>query len=412
MFIRRTLYFLIFNGLMVLLTGCPEPETKSDQVTTPFFIPEPGTYRGTLRITIASATTGASILYTTDGSTPEHDGSGSPAGTARSYGDGVEVLSYMEIKAVGVLESWDDSEVASAEYSVIPKRFVAVGEGGEVHYSDDNGRNWTPAAFVPPVGILHSVETDRNGNWVAVGSGGTVIYSTDRGDNWTIGSDSAVANIYDVAHDNNGIWFLFDNPGPEAHPHRSNDGGQNWVDLGDQGTGDEHTCIAFGVGRWIGGNAVGDMFFSDDGGTDWSNPGEWGDSNRINDAVYNGSGRWVLVGFGSDFNTGYSTDGINWIQRASAPDTPILFGVTADRTRFVVVGEGGAAFYSTDGGENWEAGFSGTGETLNDVATDGSGIWVAVGTNGTIVYSTNGGENWNAGISGIPANLNGIACEQ
>jgi hypothetical protein len=79
-------------------------------VATPTFSPVAGTYASTQSVTISSVTAGASIFYTTDGSTPT---SGSTP-----YSGPVSVSSSLTLKAIATKTNFSDSAVGSAAYVI------------------------------------------------------------------------------------------------------------------------------------------------------------------------------------------------------------------------------------------------------------------------------------------------------
>ena len=80
------------------------------KVTQPSFSPGTGTYTSPTTITIASTTTGATIRYTTDGSTP----------TASSlvYTGPITVGTTSTVQAFATLAGWSDSFVSSSTYTM------------------------------------------------------------------------------------------------------------------------------------------------------------------------------------------------------------------------------------------------------------------------------------------------------
>lgn len=76
---------------------------------TPTFSPAAGSYEGTQNVTISS-TTGATIYYTTDGSTPNTSSS--------VYSSAITVSANTTIKAYAVKSDYNDSEVATATYTI------------------------------------------------------------------------------------------------------------------------------------------------------------------------------------------------------------------------------------------------------------------------------------------------------
>ncbi len=80
-------------------------------VAAPAFSPAGGTYSSAQNVTISSTTAGASIRYTTDGSTPS-----STVGTV--YGGPVAVASSMTLKAIAYETGMTNSAVSSAAYTI------------------------------------------------------------------------------------------------------------------------------------------------------------------------------------------------------------------------------------------------------------------------------------------------------
>jgi hypothetical protein len=77
----------------------------------PSFSPAGGTYSTTQSVTIASTTSGASIRYTTDGSTPT-----STTGTL--YSSPVSIATTTTLKAIALASGFTDSSVSSANYTI------------------------------------------------------------------------------------------------------------------------------------------------------------------------------------------------------------------------------------------------------------------------------------------------------
>ena len=79
-----------------------------------------------------------------------------------------------------------------------------------------------------------------------------------------------------------------------------------------------------------------------------------------------------------------------------------------DSRVWVVVGESGLCYRTTDGGEHWQAVDVGTDRTLYRVRQDSSGVVIAVGEGGVIVRSTDGGMRWEERASGTEKGLRGL----
>src|SRR6266550_468291 len=107
-----TLSYIPYNYPHPLITG-----GGSGQVATPTFNPVAGVYSSTQNITISTNTGGATLCYTTDGTTPTADGAGTCThGTI--YSTPVVVASSLTIKAIGSLSGQTDSAVGSATYTI------------------------------------------------------------------------------------------------------------------------------------------------------------------------------------------------------------------------------------------------------------------------------------------------------
>lgn len=85
-------------------------EVPAGTCATPIFSLDEGTYEGAQSVTISCSTTDATIYYTTDGSTPTTSSS--------VYSAAIPVAANMTIKAYAVKDGSNDSEVATAAYTI------------------------------------------------------------------------------------------------------------------------------------------------------------------------------------------------------------------------------------------------------------------------------------------------------
>ena len=91
---------------ITLIEG-PAPVTPC---AIPTFSPAAGTYSGAQTVTISTETDGATIYYTTDGSTP--------TSSSTKYIGAITVSTSQTIKAIAVKDGNSDSEVATAAYTI------------------------------------------------------------------------------------------------------------------------------------------------------------------------------------------------------------------------------------------------------------------------------------------------------
>ena len=101
------------------------------QVATPVISPESGNFTEAQQVTITCETSGATIYYTTDGSTPTT--------SSTAYSAPFTVSETTTVKAIAVLNGYTDSEVATATYTIntIPsgqEQTITIGD--ESTYTD------------------------------------------------------------------------------------------------------------------------------------------------------------------------------------------------------------------------------------------------------------------------------------
>jgi hypothetical protein len=91
-------------------------------VSTPTFTPAAGTFTSGQSISIADKTSGATIYFTTDGSTPTT--------SSKKYASPVSVDSTETLKAIAVAANDINSSIASGTYSIVPVINFASGFNG------------------------------------------------------------------------------------------------------------------------------------------------------------------------------------------------------------------------------------------------------------------------------------------
>jgi hypothetical protein len=85
--------------------------------STPTFFPSAGTYSTAQSVTISTATVGATICYTTDGTTPTANGAGACT-HGSTYTGAVTVASSQTLQAIASKSGYLDSTVGSAAYVI------------------------------------------------------------------------------------------------------------------------------------------------------------------------------------------------------------------------------------------------------------------------------------------------------
>ncbi|MGN6593955.1 MAG: chitobiase/beta-hexosaminidase C-terminal domain-containing protein, partial [Terriglobales bacterium] len=92
-------------------TGPAESVQSGPSVAAPTFSPVPGTYDTAQNVTLATTTTGATIRYTTDGSTPSET-------TGTVYSGPVIIGTTTTLKAIAYKTGMTDSSVTSGTYTI------------------------------------------------------------------------------------------------------------------------------------------------------------------------------------------------------------------------------------------------------------------------------------------------------
>jgi stage V sporulation protein SpoVS len=84
--------------------------TYTIAASAPAFSPNAGTYTSAQSVSITDSTTGATIYYTTDGTTP--------TSSSTLYGGPITVAATQTVKAIAVASGYSNSAVASAAYTI------------------------------------------------------------------------------------------------------------------------------------------------------------------------------------------------------------------------------------------------------------------------------------------------------
>ena len=159
---------------------------KVEMVATPTFTPAAGTYSSTQNVTIQCETDGATIHYTTDGSEPTTD---SPV-----YNSAITVSETTTIKAIAVMDGWNNSPTAEATYTIqIPElnaepKSLTINDSGQDNTFSVQGQNLgtdnvgvtrTNNDFIPSLSATTGTATNNASNWYYTPNGGSLNGSVD-----------------------------------------------------------------------------------------------------------------------------------------------------------------------------------------------------------------------------------------
>jgi len=148
-----------------LVGDTPIPDT----VSTPTFSVAAGTYTSTQQVAVSSATAGATIRYTTNGTTPTE--------TSPLYSTEINVSATTTIKAIAYKAGMTASSVASAAYTIdIPNPVAVTGVSlNKSTSSIEAGANETLVATIAPTNA-----TNKNVNWTSSNTTVATVDSTGK----------------------------------------------------------------------------------------------------------------------------------------------------------------------------------------------------------------------------------------
>lgn len=172
-----------------------------ETVATPVFSPVAGSYGSTQSVTITSATSGASIYYTNDGSAPN--------ATKTLYTGAISVAADVTLKAIAIKAAMTDSAVATAAYVISAAwdpvtALFGAGEVGVIFDPSDLSTMFQDRTGTTPVtatgqtvgmildkskGVVLGPELVTNGDFSAGSTGWTV------GAGWVISGGGATQPV-------------------------------------------------------------------------------------------------------------------------------------------------------------------------------------------------------------------------
>jgi chitobiase/beta-hexosaminidase-like protein/VCBS repeat protein len=126
------------------------------RASAPTFDPMPGTYMPNTSVTISSATAGATIRYTTDGSNPDRT-----SGTI--YTAPIRLTTNTVIKALAIKAGMPDSVVTAGTYAMCS--FVLSATHAEV---DATGSGAHTVTVITPAGCPWTVSDDMSKSWLTM----------------------------------------------------------------------------------------------------------------------------------------------------------------------------------------------------------------------------------------------------
>ena len=191
--------------------------TPIETVATPTFDPEGGTFTEAQNVTINCATSGATIHYTTDGTTP--------TASSTVYSTPISVTETMTIKAIALKEGMENSEIAEATYTIQPATaytfnriyshnavtttdtYMIVDVASGKALTSANGTASAPAAVEVAVNNDQITSSDASLFWkFEATEGGYIIYPASGNDTWLY--STAANNGVRIGTNEANVWAL------------------------------------------------------------------------------------------------------------------------------------------------------------------------------------------------------------
>lgn len=291
-------------------------------------------------------------------------------------------------------------------------RLVAVGEHGNIVYSDDHGKHWEQANVPVSTNLTAVTFMGPQLGW-AVGHHGVILGTTDGGLTWTLLFDGMQAGeqVIKAAQ----VEYEAAEAALETAAEGEREAVLERLDLADLALGDALASIEFGPAQplmdvWFGSEteglvvgSYGQIFRTVDGGQTWTlwkhkidNPNNY----HFYGIKETEGGILYLVGEqGGIFR---STDrGQSWTALNSPYHGSFYGALTttyAGEEVLLVYGFNGHLYRSTDAGDTWQQIESSTRRSINDGLVMDDGSLVLVGNNGVVLRSTDGGKNFSMKI--------------
>lgn len=265
-----------------------------------------------------------------------------------------------------------------------PNTGYACGNNGTILKTTNGGNSWVNLVSGTADFLTSLAVNPSNSNIIyAVGDNGTILRTTNGGSNW---NKTNVGGLYDA------IVFKDMNTGVVAglggFMYRTTNAGNNWINV-DPGIGLTTIYSFYTIGSSIfGGCASGKIIKSTNNGLNWTN--------------YQTPSTFAFYGlYFTDVNTGYAVDntgkvfkstnsGVNWSQIFSHSGTK--YKIVSNGIDMFMCGVQGNILKSTNNGVNWILQSTSTQTDFFAMQFVSPTTGFAVGENGAIYKTTNGGE--------------------
>lgn len=150
----------------------------SSAVATPAFSVKEGVFFDAFDLTLTCATDGAAIHYTTDGTTP--------TSASAVYSSAISISATTTVKAIATKSGMDDSEVASATYT-LGKSYASLAELVADGEPTTTGETVKVTFENVPITKFYTSSGNRNGIYLMAGDKEIEIFCYDVPEEWVVG---------------------------------------------------------------------------------------------------------------------------------------------------------------------------------------------------------------------------------
>ncbi len=311
------------------------------------------------------------------------------------------------------------------DIAVAGDRLVAVGERGHILYSQDRGKSWIQAKVPTSVMLTRVFFISGSSGW-AVGHDGNILATTDGGVNWVLQrdgvSDQALINEERVARAEGEIRELqqrlaavpaveqADLPGELEEAKSALALAREVMDEPVYAPPLMDVWFASEEHGWASG-AFGSLLHTSNGGRSWEDAGYTLNSSEephLNGVVGDSSGTLYLASeWGTVF---FSTSGGESWQAVETGFEGSFFGLLVNPESDSVFAYGllGTIYRSVDRGRSWQQLDSKTRSSLFGATSTAGGTLVFVGQNGAAVSTEDDGDDFSPLDTGTDRGLHGV----
>jgi len=226
---------------------------------------------------------------------------------------------------------------------------LANGTSAAIAYSTDGGTTWTivSTGFSGGAPIQDLFAFSRNKIW-AVGAGGYVYFSADGGASWKVQEDGSITTetLNKVHGADDQVLYAVGNGGLIL---KTIDGGASWFAVSSPTSDDILTVFAVSrnvvfIGAWNAGALTGGMWYSVDGGENWTEVSQFEDK-----AVYDIKFCGCNFGFAAVEDDVYRTidGGLTWSAQGAGAPANLYAVFCCDPNRVYAVGDNGSIKFLT-----------------------------------------------------------------